>query len=144
MEVDLAMGNKWACAACIGTHTDYESIKYSPSKSKTLFPALCKRGKDPTSHSYHTETLQASAQALKNTIPLVLSFPPYAEAPLHCCAAVGRCSSSVCLQACPSASQNLDLITNVFLMHWWKHLLKIISFPLGGFSIKQTHNNYFL
>lgn len=116
-EVDGSWEQMSMCCTHRHTHTDCEGIKYFLSKFRTLSPALCRRGEDPTSHSYHTETLQASSQALTKIPPLVLSFPPYAEAPSLCCAAVGHCSS-VCLQACPSASENLDSITNVFLMPW--------------------------
>lgn len=146
------MESKWTYSAHIDTPTfvyiDFEGIKYSPSKSKTHCPALCKRWEGPTSHFYLPTTTKKLCRHLlrlqkNHSLSFIFSLLWQNPIPMQCCSGSLQ-KLFVPLQASPSASENLGLITNVFLMHRWKHLLKIISFSLRQFSIKQTHNNYFL
>lgn len=145
------MESKWVCFACINTptlvHIDFEGIKYFPSKSKTLSPALHRRWEKPMSDSYQPPQRNSASVCsgfnINHSLSFIFSSLRLNPIPTHSCSGSLQ-KLSLPLQASPSASENLDLITNVFLMHWWKHLFKIISFSLREFSIKQTHNNYFL
>lgn len=138
MQLDIATGSRWAYSACTNTPTlmyvDFESMKSFPNKSDTLSPALYKKMRSQT--FVPKKKPAGICPGFKKHSPLVLSSPPSNKtSPTHCYSGLLQ-NLFVPLQASPSASKNLDSITNVFLMHWWKHSLKIISFSLRKFSIK--------
>lgn len=56
--------------------------------------------------------------------------------PMHCYSGLLH-NLFVPLQASPSASKNLDLITNVFSTHWWNIHLKLSCFPSGNFQLNK-------